>query len=116
MPISAGLYSRMVHGESVFRWWAPLGLLAIALMAGGARWISTSRVRELRSAEALLSEAYTKERKFELRLPAASHAPLATSRHDDNSALSRPIALLEAESRIAQQLAKSPDDAQWLRL
>src|SRR6266849_202778 len=108
MPILAGVYSRTVRGESAFRWWAPLGLLAIALTAGGARWISTSRARELRSADALLSEAYTKERKFELRLPAASYAPLATSRDDDKSALSRPVALLEAESLIAQQLARNP--------
>jgi len=100
------------------RHWAPIASLAIAaaFMGTGWRWIAASPSRELRTADALLAQAYSKQRLFELRLPAASYAPVETRQGDERSAFSKPIVLLEAESLIAQRLSKSPDDAQWLRL
>jgi CHAT domain-containing protein len=41
---------------------------------------------------------------------------MANPQGGDGSSFSKPIALLDAESRISRQLAKNPDDAQWLRL
>src|SRR5262249_37638479 len=57
------------------------------------------------------------QRVFEFRLPAASYARVESPQQGaERSAFTRPIVLLEAESRIAEHLAKDPEDAQWLRL
>ena len=99
------------------RRWALVALVIVtALMGTGWRWIATAPSRELRSADGLLAQAYSKQRLFEVRLPAAFYAPVEIQKGDERSAFSKPIVLLEAESLIAQRLAKNPDDAQWLRL
>src|SRR5262245_3502872 len=123
MPISPLIHSPTASGGSKRRWRtehrrrAVVALLiGLGLMTASARWIATARSRELRSIETLLGEAYAQHRRFEWRLPAASNAPLASGQGDGNSSFSRPVALLEAESRIAQRLAANPDDAEWLRL
>ena len=60
-------------------------------------WIAQRPSRELRSADALLAEAYSKQRGFELRLPGASYAPIVSQQEKgERSAFSRPVVLLEA--------------------
>jgi CHAT domain-containing protein len=90
--------------------------LVVILAATGALWIVSSRGRQLRSVERMLAGAYTRRRIFEFRLPAASYAQVESQWSGEPSSFSRPVVLLEAESRIAEQLAKNPEDAQWLRL
>ena len=111
--------STVIHSRPArasLRWWAGLGLVVAAVILD-LYWIAQQPSRQLRSAEALLAQAYSKQRGFDLRLPDASYAPIESQQKDsERSAFSRPIALLEAESRIAVRLAKNPDDAQWLRL
>src|SRR5438876_2510611 len=60
MPTSAVIHLRTAPGESKRRWWPEhraqaVAGLAIVLTAAGARWIATTRSRELRSVEALLA-------------------------------------------------------------
>ena len=87
------------------------------LIAGVLRWWMLSPSRQLSLVEGLLREAYTSQRTFELRLPDAGYATVqANPQRDDSSTFSKPIALLDAESRISQQMAKNPDDGRWLRL
>src|SRR5216684_416680 len=88
----------------------------MALVAGAWRWRAESSTREMRSVEKLLAEAYTGQRPFELRLPSAGYAPVNVQRGAQTSAFSKPVALLDAESRISGQMAKNSDDAGWLRL
>jgi CHAT domain-containing protein/Flp pilus assembly protein TadD len=111
--------STVIHSRPArasLRWWAVLGLV-VAAVVFGFYGIAQQPSRQLRSAEALLAQAYSKQRGFDLRLPDASYAPIESQlEKGETSAFSRPIALLEAESRIAVRLAKNPDDAQWLRL
>jgi CHAT domain-containing protein len=95
---------------------AAAAAVALALIGAAAWWITYRPSRELRKAAALLAEAYTRQRVFEQRLPASLYAPVRTGRREERSAFSRPIELLEAESRIAPHLAQNPDDAEWLRL
>ena len=91
------------------------GTALIALASWMAWWISAMPLRELPSTAALLGQAYTGRRTSELRLPGA-YAPVRVRGRDDRSTFARPIALLEAESRIASRLAANPDDPDWLRL
>jgi CHAT domain-containing protein len=111
--------STVIHSRPArasLRWWVVVGLVVAAVILD-LYWIAQQPSRQLRSAEALLAQAYSKQRGFDLRLPDASYAPIESQpENGERSAFSRPIALLEAESRIAVRLAKNPDDAQWLRL
>src|SRR5258708_26494491 len=88
----------------------------MALVAGAWRWRAESSAREMRSVEKLLAEAYTAQRPFELRVPSAGYAPVNVQRGVQTSAFSRPVGLLDAESRISWHMAKNPDNAGWLRL
>ncbi len=87
----------------------------MALVAGAWRWRAESSTREMRSVEKLLAAAYTGQRPFELRLPNAGYAPVNVQRGAQTSAFSKPVALLDAESRISGQMAKNSDDAGWLQ-
>ena len=107
------IYSRRTRGT--LRWLMIAGFTMAAVILG-SEWITQRPGRELRSAGALLAEAYSKQRVFELRLPDASYTAVERQPIAEASSFSRPIALLEAESRIALHLGKNPDDAQWLRL
>ena len=88
---------------------------ALALLGVGLWQFRTRQARELRSAEALLAEAYSRQRTFEFRLPATSYSSVLTEVREGPE-FSRPISLLEAESRIAGHLAKDHDNPDWLRL
>ncbi len=64
----------------------------------------------------LLAAAYSERRPFELRFAGALYGPLTQQRTGDQpSRFDRPLALLEAEARIASHLAKDPKSPAWLQ-
>ena len=65
--------------------------------------------------EDLLATAYTAQRTLELRVPQAAYGPLRLVRGPTASPLDRPPELLEAEARIARELAENPNDPRWLQ-
>ncbi len=89
------------------------GAVAVAALICLGWWIQSIPSRELLSTTALLASAYTQQRTSELRLP-GSYSPFRGK--VDGATFSRPMELLEAESRIARRLAANPDDPDWLRL
>jgi CHAT domain-containing protein len=95
----------------------PWGLLTAAVVSLGLAswWMYRAPTRELQSAERLLAEAYAGQRTSELRLP-GEYAPMRAQPIGGAATFSRPIALLDAESRIARGLAANPEDPEWLRL
>lgn len=93
------------------------GAMVLVLIGGALRWWALSPSRQLSLVDGLLRHAYTSRRVFELRLPDAGYASVqASPQRGESSTFSKPIALLDAESRISQQLAKNPNDSQWLRM
>ncbi len=116
--------AQATEGAKLRRWPASRLLIfvvpacVVALLGTGTWWIASSSFRESRAVEALLDQAYVAQRQFELRVSgsAAAYAPLRKGRGEERSTFSRPIALLNAESRIVHHLTANPDDADWLRL
>jgi CHAT domain-containing protein len=84
-------------------------LLAIAL---STVWI----IRRLRqpSINDLLASAYSEQRTLEMRIPAASYAPVRQERGAGRSSLAKPSSLLRAEYLISEKLSTSPEDAEML--
>ena len=120
----AGWQERMAGklGKSPRRWslgawfgaprWAYAGALALA--AAVSFW-GLLRVQQP-PIDDLLTTAYTEQRTLELRIPGAAYGPVRLVRGSaDRSRLDRPPALLEAEARIARELAKAPASPTWLR-
>jgi CHAT domain-containing protein len=66
------------------------------------------------SAAQLLATAYSEQRTLELRIPGAHYAPLRVPLGPEHSHSDRAPELLEAESLIAENLRRHPDDAYWL--
>src|SRR5579859_3119649 len=85
--------STVIHSRTAragLRWWAVIGLVLAAIVLG-LFWTARQPSRQLRSAEALLAEAYSQQRGFELRLPDAAYAPIQSRQEKaDSSAFSRP--------------------------
>jgi CHAT domain-containing protein/tetratricopeptide (TPR) repeat protein len=86
----------------------------VALVVGVAWWATVSRVSP-RSADELLARAYTDQRTLELRIPGAAYAPLRVQKGPAESFTARSGPLLKAESLIVDQLARHPDDPDWLQ-
>lgn len=83
-----------------------IGLVSVCL------WLGMRR-----SPEALLREAYTQQRTFELRIPGADYGPLRQERSDRLlSRIDRPSSLLLAEAAIAGRLKEKPPDQSLLKL
>jgi CHAT domain-containing protein/tetratricopeptide (TPR) repeat protein len=87
------------------------GALA-SIVAFGAWW--TLGLSSSQSAIQLLAQAYSEQRSFELRIPAAHYSPWRASRGIGKSQFSRPVQLLEAETLITKQLPRHPNDGGWL--
>ena len=87
---------------------------AVLLCAGGA-WTGYS-MWAARVPARLLARSYAEQRPFDFRLPGAAQAPLAAQQRGTGSAFQRPQPLMEAEARIAGELAKDPDSRKWLGL
>jgi len=100
--------------ESSLTWprWAFAGLAIIALSIAG--WVSLKAFRAP-SAEDLLAEAYTERRTLALRFPKAKYAPMHVQRGGSGAGLDRPPSLLRAESLIAENLRRHPNDPTWLQ-
>ena len=87
---------------------------ALLLCAGGA-WTGYS-MWAARVPQRLLARSYADQRPFDLRIPGAAQAPLGAQQRGAGSAFQRPQPLMEAEVRIARELAKNPDSRKWLGL
>jgi CHAT domain-containing protein/tetratricopeptide (TPR) repeat protein len=108
------------------RWWqrlsAPVmamaGVSVLAVIAV-ASWAGIRQYEAYRNqpatAERLLARAYTQQRTLELRIAGADYAPMRVSRGTEASFISRPEALLKAESLIASQMKFHPSDPSWLQ-
>jgi len=93
--------------------WAGLGLAASVLLSVGValRW------HRDHAPERLLAEAYTSGRVFDLRMDGAGFAVVNPGIHlRGGSTGHENAALLEARTRIARQLERTPDDPHWLQL
>jgi CHAT domain-containing protein len=62
------------------------------------------------SPETLLADAYSEHRTLELRFAGARHSPIRLERGGNYSDLDKPQALLRAESMLAEQLRKQPNN------
>jgi tetratricopeptide (TPR) repeat protein len=98
------------------RWAVPLG--AAAAVAVGAFIYVQQSTPSLASTNQLIAQAFTEQRPFELRFPGAGYGPVRQQRGGSGPSRSRmdePPELLQAETQIAQGLAKHPDDPGWLQ-
>ena len=101
--LGAWLRAHLLPAREIPRWAYAGGL---ALAAAVSFW-GLLRVQQP-AIDDLLATAYTEQRTFELRIPGAAYGPVRLVRGSaDRSRLDRPPALLEAEARIAQELAKA---------
>ena len=104
-------------GRKPFFWkWVlvPATAAICALVAFGI-WYSLRDTPE--KVEKLLAQAYTEQRKVEMRFPNAKHADFNQKRSGDGeSRLNSPQSLNKATDKIFKQLEKAPDDPKWLIL
>ena len=96
-----------------FYLWAGAGLAAsLTLAVSLSMW-----QHHVNTPERLLAEAYTHSRTFDLRMPGAGFAEVMPGTHLRGGSTGRESSrLLDARSRIEQQLEKTPNDAHWLQL
>lgn len=88
---------------------------AAAIVAAGAGWLAWDQWIATNPAR-LIAESYAQQRPFEFRIPEAGHAEVRLERGANGSSFRRPPALLEAEAKVARELAKDPDNVKWLSL
>jgi len=81
----------------------------------GVAWWATASRENPRAADALIARAYTDQRTLESRMPGAAYAPLRVQKGPAESFTARSGSLLKAESLIVDQLARHPDDPDWLQ-
>jgi len=94
--------------------WPRLALAAGALvLVATAGWVGM-RVFHPVSADELLARAYEENRTLEIRIPGAQFAPMQTQRGADEASFEKSEHLLKAELLIAEHLAKTPNDPEWL--
>jgi tetratricopeptide (TPR) repeat protein len=108
--------------EAIRNWWRqpskmPGWAYAMAAIFVCAAVSVPVQVISLRNApDRLLAAAYSERRPFELRFAGARYGPLTQQRAgDQHSRFDRPLALLEAEARIARHLANDPKSPAWLQ-
>ncbi len=89
-----------------------LGWAAALLIAVGGGYWSYDQWSSGQPAR-LIAQAYSQQRPFEFRFPAADYGPVRQQKGANGSSQS-PASLLEAEARVARELTKRPDDARWL--
>src|SRR5262249_27557737 len=104
--------SRRPRRRFVFECFAAAAVLIVAVGAGWWGYLFWAGGPPAR----LLAQAYTQQRPFEVRIPGAEHAPVRVVRSGAGSPFGRPSALLVAEARISEALAKNPDGTEWLAL
>lgn len=112
---SQGRELRPSWWTGLFRFPRPAFALAALALIAGAAWLGM-RILHPPSVEGLLAQAYSERRTLEVRIPAAKYAPLRVERGPSGSNLDRPPALLQAEALIGENLAKHPNDPEWLEM
>jgi tetratricopeptide (TPR) repeat protein len=93
--------------------WAGVALAASLTLAVGIaiHWQHENQ------PEQLLAQAYTQSRSFDLRMAGAGYADLSPATHlRGGPGSQKPAALLQAQTRISERLAKSPTDPRYLQL
>lgn len=93
-------------------WLAWAAGVAVAI---GASWMAWQQWGASDPAR-LIAEAYSQQRPFEFRIPEAGYSDLRVERGAGGSSFQRPPALLEAEAKVARELAREPDSVKWLSL
>jgi tetratricopeptide (TPR) repeat protein len=93
------------------RWLAWAAAVLVALGGGWWAW----EIRTASDPARLIAEAYAQQRPFEFRIPQSDHSDVRLER-GANGSFRRPPALLEAEAKVARELAKEPDSVKWLSL
>ena len=88
---------------------------AAVIVAAGAGWLAWDHWIATDPAR-LIAESYAQQRPFEFRIPDAGRSDVRLERGANGSSFQRPPALLEAEAKIARELAKDPDNVKWLSL
>src|SRR6185312_155758 len=115
--LSARRKVSLAPGRKPFFWkWAlvPATAAVVALAAFGI-WYTRRVTPE--KVEKLLAQAYTDQRKVEMRIPNAKHADfLQTRSGESESRLNSPASLSRAAEQISEHLKKDPDDPKWLML
>ena len=90
-----------------------LGASAVLILAFATFWLLQGRTPG--EANRLIARAYSEQRTMELRIPEAKFAPIQVQRGTEISHLKRPPSLLEAEAKVARNLAEHPSDPFWLQ-
>ena len=93
------------------RWLVRAAAVLVALGGGWMAW----EFRTAGDPNRLMAEAYAQQRPFEFRIPLAGHSDVRLERGTSGS-FQRPPVLLEAEAKVARELAKEPDSVKWLSL
>ena len=95
-------------------WW--VYAMATALAALGVTVFAWSRWHTSAAyVDTLVARSYAEQRTIEMRIDGAPYTPLKVHRGANNSNISRPPSLLEAELLISKNLGKHPSDPAWLR-
>lgn len=104
-------------GRKAFFWkWILIpATAAVAAMAAFSIWYTQRDTPE--KAQKLLARASTERRTLEMQFPGAAHSVYKqTLSGDSDSLLNSPASLRQAATLIDSQLAKNPDDPEWLLL
>lgn len=100
------------------RWWPPTPLMLLLVTASFSILVVAASItyRSLRnpSPEALIARAYFENRTIDLRFSGAAHSPLRERRGSRPSNVGQPLPLLEAEVLVARNLARRPDDLNYI--
>lgn len=109
-------FTRKTSGARIFSWpmrrvLAPAAIAASALIAFGL-WFTQRDTPE--KVEKLLAQAYTEHRTMEYRWPGAEWGPVRVKRGSQESALTAPLPLLEAERILQGHRTVIAEDAAWL--
>jgi tetratricopeptide (TPR) repeat protein len=96
----------------IMQWWPAWGLAA-ALVGGVSyqQWLLSAA-----RTEGLLSQAYTKRRPMEMRVPKAEWGQLRIQMGAGSSSSHEPPELLDAKANISRGIDAHPDDPKWLKV
>jgi CHAT domain-containing protein/tetratricopeptide (TPR) repeat protein len=99
---------------TLLMWPTPAYVCAMITLVATVAWIGWRTLRSP-SPEQLLAQAYSEHRIIEVRIPGARYAPLRVERSAVGSSLEKSPALLKAETLIAENLQKNPNNPRWLQ-
>lgn len=112
-PMRLWLWLTEWHAAQPPGWVWKVSAAALILAIGAGWWSYDHWV--LSHPARLIAQAYTAQRPFDFRIEGAGYG-LVQIQRGFGSSFRRPASLVEAEERIARELAKKPDSAEWLAL